>query len=217
MNPSKLCTITVQFPNRKKDYYFNIHMRNDSLQVGDTIYLPTYNSIVKITGFFPQVYPYAAIDNQGQVVHLSETQDCCTEPIKMISWFPISENTPKELYKSISLVDAQEMYKQGGKAKEIALKNYPEEELNPLKPLTPLQLNKSAVLDKLQQIANRSNGLWTKREGIKGYFLNYNNRHWDILWHQRVTYPGIVYFKDWENARKALLMLTTIERDFLRA
>lgn len=217
MNTPKLRTITVQFPNAKKEYFFNIHMAEGSLNVGDTIYLPLYSSNVKITRIFQKAHTYVAGDNCGGIIYFVSTADCITKPIKMVSWTGAHTDTLQTPCKELSLKDAQEMYKQGGEIRKVALKYYSEEELNPIKPLTPLQLNKRAVLDKLQKLANTYNGLWTKRRGVVGYFLNYYEGHWNILCHETVTYPGVVYFKSRETAHKAFQQLSQTEREYLRS
>lgn len=217
MNTPKLRTITVQFPNAKKEYSFNIYMVEDSLNVGDTIYLPRYSSNVKITRIFQKAHIYVAVDNYGGIIYFAPIADCITKPIKIVSWTGVHTNTLQKPCKELSLKDAQELYKQGGEIRKVALKYYSEEELNPIKPLTLLQLNKRAVLDKLQKLANTYNGLWTKEEGVEGYFLHYCEGCWNVLWHQRVTYPGVIYFKSREAAYKALQQLPQTEREYLRA
>lgn len=133
---------------------------------------------------------------------------------------------------SITLKQAQEWYNSdNGTLKQLALTTYNELELANSYDyicqhvnldfkilLLPSTYHKSfTAISKLSTIACYYNGVWEKTESNTGYFIgksrinvnitenSYKNIY--IFKHDNVKYPGIVYFKNKEDAIKALHML----------
>ena len=138
---------------------------------------------------------------------------------------------------SITLKQAQEWYKGGNEVlKKLALSAYSEEELQPpsyesimkeisdktvCSCLTYPSRDTRAVkaLNKLRNLAAFFNEGWEKYTESDGYFVTKNSAFeynvvtkkygWAVLQHSRVKYPGIIYFKNKEDAVKALKIAYT--------
>lgn len=217
-------TISVVFPSKKKEYYFNVKDAQ-YLQKGFILYIPGYSSPVTITRIFDDIYSY-----------VSYMSDCSSTPILHKGDIVISSSAKSfeiiyadwsldcKSHKPISLTDAADLYIQG--KKELATKIYPEEiislqilkratqEKTSMEELTLGERFTLNTLEKLTRIAKQLNGNWAKEHGNTGYFLYYDtySRTWQAGAHTKVYYPGIVYFKCSTDAQKALRMLTPQER-----
>lgn len=127
---------------------------------------------------------------------------------------------------AISLNEAKEWYKSGNNTlKELALKAYSEEELNPItfsqiwgesKVTTPsiytVPVEECSIytqLHKLSTIAKYFNKDWKKTTSNVGYFIGGidENGIIKINAHNTVVYPGVVYFKNKEDLIKAIKMI----------
>lgn len=212
-------TISVVFPSKKKEYHFNVKDAQ-YLQKGFILRIPGNSDPVTITRIFGDIYSY-----------VSYMSDCSSTPILHKGDIVISSSVRSfeiiytdwsldcKSHKPISLTDAVDLYVQG--KKELATKIYPEESisLQILKRATQEELTLGErftlnTLEKLFNIAKQFNGNWTKQHGNTGYFLYYDtyNQMWQVRTHTKVHYPGIVYFKCYTDAQKALRMLTPQER-----
>ena len=65
--------------------------------------------------------------------------------------------------------------------------------------------DKMTSMNYIHIVAKYLNGNWKKRDDVMGYFYAYNThtKVWDLRYHNSVTYPGIVYYKDKVTADKA--------------
>lgn len=126
---------------------------------------------------------------------------------------------------SISLDEAKEWYKSGNNIlKELALKAYSEEELDPINfsriwaeiytespdvySVPVEERNKYTQLHKLSIIAKYFNEDWKKTASNTGYFIaGIDNGEVKINTHNSVVYPGLVYFKNKEDIAKAIKMI----------
>ena len=65
--------------------------------------------------------------------------------------------------------------------------------------------DKMASMNYIHIVAKYFNGDWKKKDDIMGYFYAYNThtKVWELRYHNCVTYPGIVYYKDKATADKA--------------
>lgn len=204
-------TVLIKFAGRTKKYVFNL-LNTEALCPGQYITLEGYGSQALVLQVLGQTYScihpskgwLSTIPRPGYI------------PIKEVCW--ASERDPRQPV--LSLEKAQALYRQGGVAKDFALEHYSisvlENHITP-ESLTPEQKDRNEVNYLLQSLANGYNKSWKKVQGVSGYFLSPNPKGcWDVLVHQTVTYPGIVYFKDEEGARKALQQLTVSQRKILR-
>lgn len=135
---------------------------------------------------------------------------------------------------SVTLEQAQEWYKSGNETlKNLALTAYTKEELQPSSYEAIMQelYDKTAcacftyhlkdrkaveAIIKLRNIAAFFNGEWKKEPNVNGYFISPKHLPssyiaelkygWAVLSHTTVSYPGIVYFRNKEDAVKALDM-----------
>lgn len=98
--------------------------------------------------------------------------------------------------------------------KLLALSVYTKEELEELtiediidnvQEVHPKLWDKLASMNMIHIVAKYFNGNWKKRDDIMGYFYAYNvhTEVWELRYHNSVTYPGIVYYKDKNTADKA--------------
>ena len=98
--------------------------------------------------------------------------------------------------------------------KVLALSVYTKEELEELtiedivanvEEINPEIYNKISSMNMIHIVARYFNGNWKKKDDIMGYFYAYNahTKVWDLRYHNSVTYPGIVYYKDKATADKA--------------
>lgn len=126
---------------------------------------------------------------------------------------------------SISLDEAKEWYKsENNILKELALKAYSEEELDPINfsqiwaetyTETPAvysvpveEYSKYTQLHKLSIIAKYFNKDWKKTSSNTGYFIaGIDNGEVKINTHNSVAYPGLIYFKNKEDIAKAIKMI----------
>lgn len=126
---------------------------------------------------------------------------------------------------SISLDEAKKWYKSGNNIlKELALKAYSEEELNPINfsqiwvetctespdvYSVPIEeRNKYTQLHKLSIIAKYFNKDWKKTASNTGYFIaGFDGKEIKINIHDSVVYPGLIYFKNKEDIAKAIKMI----------
>lgn len=212
-------TISVVFPSKKKEYYFNV---NDAqyLQKGFILRIPGNHDPVTITKVLGDIYSY-----------VSYISDCLDTPILHKGDIVISSSArsfeiiytdwslDRKSCRPISITNAADLYIQG--KKELATKFYSEEiieraiqERTGIVELTLGERFTFNTLEKLSKIAKQFNGNWTKQHGNTGYFLYYDtyNQMWQVCTHTKVYYPGIVYFKCYTDAQKALRMLTPQER-----
>lgn len=212
-------TISVVFPSKKKEYYFNVKDAQ-YLQKGFILRIPGNPDPVTITRIFGDIYSYvsymsdcssASILHKGDIVISSSARSF---EIIYTDW-----SLDCKSHKPISLTDAADLYIQG--KKELATKFYSEEiieraiqERTGIVELTLGEKFTLNTLEKLTRIAKQLNGNWAKEHGNTGYFLYYDtyNRMWQVCTHTKVYYPGIVYFKCYTDAQKALRMLTPQER-----
>ena len=102
--------------------------------------------------------------------------------------------------------------------KVLALSVYTKEELEELtiediitnvQEIHPELWDKMASMNHIHIVAKYFNGDWEKHDNETGYFYAYNvhNKVWDLRYHNTVTYPGIVYYKDSDIADKAFKYL----------
>lgn len=102
--------------------------------------------------------------------------------------------------------------------KVLALSVYTKEELEELtiddivaniKDIHPELWDKMASMNYIHIVAKYFNGNWKKKDGIIGYFYTYNanSKEWKIDYHNMVTCPGLVYYKDEDTADKAFKYL----------
>lgn len=102
--------------------------------------------------------------------------------------------------------------------KVLALSVYTKEELEELtiedivanvEETNPEIYNKISSMNMIHIVAKYLNGNWKKRDDIMGYFYAYNThtKVWELRYHNSVTYPGIVYYKDSDTADKAFKYL----------
>lgn len=102
--------------------------------------------------------------------------------------------------------------------KVLALSVYSKEELEELtiedimtnvQDIYPELWNEMSSMNYITIVAKYFNGNWKKRDDTTGYFYVYNahTKVWDIRCHESVTYPGIVYYKNKEVAKKAFKYL----------
>ena len=98
--------------------------------------------------------------------------------------------------------------------KLLALSVYTKEELEELtiedivanvEETNPEIYNKISSMNMIHIVAKYFNGDWKKRDDIMGYFYAYNThtKVWELRYHNSVTYPGIIYYKDKATADKA--------------
>lgn len=98
--------------------------------------------------------------------------------------------------------------------KVLALSVYTKEELEELtiedittnvQETYPELWDKMTSINMIHIVAKYLNGNWKKRDDIMGYFYAYNThtKVWELRYHNSVTYPGIVYYKDKATADKA--------------
>lgn len=210
-------TVFLRFLGSTKHLAFNLAQRVGTYQlgVGDIIILPAYKNakaqVMKITS---DEYNYIDITNQ----YLSYNNPCEFKnvAIKSVEYFPSRPASVKK--PAITIQEARKLYIQGGEFRDIALRFYKEKELTAVSaPLTPWQKRNREVLEKLQSIANYYNDDWEKKQGVNGYFCNYNSEcnKWEVLCHCKVTYPGIIYFKEKQDAQNALRSIARSELDAL--
>ena len=128
---------------------------------------------------------------------------------------------------SITLEQAREWYKSGNDTlRTLALNAYTKEELEPNYNLIESQVDRQVcicpcvprgegrkfqVLAKLAIIAKYYNKDWKKTACNTGYFIgNYNNGNSpaiDIYTNSNAQYTGVVYFKNYKDAAKAIEIL----------
>ena len=98
--------------------------------------------------------------------------------------------------------------------KVLALSVYTKEELEELtiedivanvEETNPEIYNKISSMNMIHIVAKYFNGDWKKRDDVMGYFYAYNThtKVWELRYHNSVTYPGIIYYKDKATADKA--------------
>lgn len=212
-------TISVVFPSKKKEYYFNVKDAQ-YLQKGFILRIPGNSAPVTITRIFGDIYSYVSymsdcsstpILHKGDIVISSSARSF---EITYVDW-----SLDHKSCKLISISDVADLYIQG--KRELATRFYPEEiieraiqEKAGRGELTLGEKFTLNTLEKLFNIAKQLNGNWTKQHGNTGYFLYYDiyNQMWQVCTHTKVCYPGIVYFKCYTDAQKALRMLTPQER-----
>lgn len=211
-------TVFLRFLGSTKHLAFNLAQRVGTYQlgVGDIITLPAYKNakaqVMKITS---DEYNYIDITDQ----YLSYDNPCRSKNfviIKSVEYFP---SRPAFVQKpAITIQEARKLYIQGGEFRDIALRFYKEKELTAmLSPITPQQAERLQAMESLQVLANYYNDGWEKKQGVNGYFCNYNseNDKWEVLCHCKVTYPGIIYFKEKQDAQNALRSIARSELDAL--
>ena len=128
---------------------------------------------------------------------------------------------------SVTLEQAREWYKSGNDTlRTLALNAYTKEELEPNYNLIESQVDRQVcicpcvprgegrkfqVLAKLAIIAKYYNKDWKKTACNTGYFIgNYNNGNSpaiDIYTNSNAQYTGVVYFKNYKDAAKAIEIL----------
>ena len=116
---------------------------------------------------------------------------------------------------TLSLETAKRYWKSGNKdLMEIATILYSKQELEKLtieeivanvQETHPELWDKLASMNYIHIVAKYFNGDWKKRDNIMGYFYAYDThtKVWELRYHNSVTYPGIVYYKDKVTADKA--------------
>lgn len=121
----------------------------------------------------------------------------------------------RELKVLLSKEMARKWYKSDDEQlKVLALSVYTKEELekltiedivNNVQETYPELWDKMASMDYIHIVAKYLNGNWKKRDDIMGYFYAYDThtKVWELRYHNSVTYPGIVYYKDKATADKA--------------
>lgn len=125
----------------------------------------------------------------------------------------------RELKVLLSKTMARRWYKSDDEQlKVLALSVYTKEELEELtiedivdniQETYPELWDKMTSINMIHIVAKYFNGDWKKKDDETGYFYAYNvhNKIWDIRFHNSVTYPGIVYYKDKSTAEKAFKYL----------
>ena len=128
---------------------------------------------------------------------------------------------------SVTLEQAREWYKSGNDTlRTLALNAYTKEELEPNYNLIESQVDRQVcvcscvprgegrkfqVLAKLAIIAKYYNKDWKKTACNTGYFIgNYNNGNSpaiDIYTNSNAQYTGVIYFKNYKDAAKAIEIL----------
>ena len=121
----------------------------------------------------------------------------------------------RELKLLLSKTMARKWYESNDEQlKLFALSVYTKEELETLtiedivanvQETYPELWDKMASMNYIHIIAKYLNGDWKKRDDVTGYFYAYNahTKVWELRYHNTVTYPGIVYYKDKATADKA--------------
>ena len=136
---------------------------------------------------------------------------------------------------SVTLEQAREWYNSGNATlRTLALNAYTKEELELNYSLIESQVDqvcgccyvprcegkKFQVLAKLATIAKFYNKDWKKTTDNTGYFIgNYNNGNGpaiDIYTNNKAQYAGVVYFKNYEDAVKALEILGDEARELFK-
>lgn len=137
---------------------------------------------------------------------------------------------------SVTLEQAREWYKSGNDTlRTLALNAYTKEELEPNYNLIESQVDRQVcvcscvprgegrkfqVLAKLAIIAKYYNKDWKKTACNTGYFIgNYNNGNSpaiDIYTNNNAQYTGVVYFRNSEDAVKALKILGDEVRELFK-
>lgn len=98
--------------------------------------------------------------------------------------------------------------------KVLALSVYTKEELEELtiedivanvEETNPEIYNKISSMNMIHIVARYFNGNWKKKDDMIGYFYAYDThtKIWYLHYHNTVTYPEIVYYKDKATAEKA--------------
>ena len=137
---------------------------------------------------------------------------------------------------SVTLEQAREWYKSGNDTlRTLALNAYTKEELEPNYNLIESQVDRQVcvcscvprgegrkfqVLAKLAIIAKYYNKDWKKTACNTGYFIgNYNNGNSpaiDIYTNSNAQYTGVIYFKNYKDAAKAIEILGDEVRELFK-
>lgn len=204
-----------------------------SIKAGDIISSPNYDGYMIVTATYPED---ERTIHKGIPLKVLVIDTMNGEKLSSIQLNTTEEITDKRNI-SITLEQARACYKGGNETlKKLALSAYSEEELQPASYesimkeiscmtscscLTYPSRDKRTVkaLNKLRSIAAFFNKGWEKCTEGNGYFvtpnsvLEYNvvtkKYGWLVLQHEKVKYPGIIYFKSSEDAVKALKIAYT--------
>lgn len=121
----------------------------------------------------------------------------------------------RELKVLLSKTMARKWYESNDEQlKLFALSVYTKEELEKLtiedivanvQETNPELWDKMASMNYIHIVAKYFNGNWKKKDDVMGYFYAYDThtKVWELRYHNSVTYPGIVYYKDKVTADKA--------------
>lgn len=211
----------------------------DYVKVGDLIMDPRYTPYMQVT----RITPCCARVQQGftlkdiQIESLNKRKIVVTQG----SDFDIDKRNMERRDISVTLEEAMEWYNSGNTTlRTLALNAYTKDELELNYTLIASRVSKYRnafiiplceerkfrVLTKLAIIANYFNKDWKKTICNTGYFLgNYNTTNGPVVdcykgvgiyQHNTVQYAGVVYFKNQEDAIKAVKILGPEVRELFK-